>query len=177
MILNSFSSDMVSKNSENSNVDLNDFLELYNINDDFEWKSLIENPYRQMVKTSNLLYKAVLQRSATKRRKIIHNNAHYKDKDVIRTPNRIISKQEQKILSKTNNLSKFLRKRTKQLNNVCQRLIKKTPKYKEIITELGENRETLEKGDILEQFQAYRKELDIKLNEIELDLSQKREDE
>lgn len=165
-----FSSDMVSKNSENSNVDLNDFLELYNINDDFEWKSLIENPYRQMVKTSNFLYKAVLQRSATKRRKIIHNNAHYNDKDVIRTPNRIISKQENKILSKTNNLSEFLRKRTKQLHNVCQRLIKKTPKYREIIIELGANRENFEKGDILGQFQAYRKELDIKLNEIESNL-------
>lgn len=165
-----FSSSMVSKNSENSNVDLNDFLELYNINDDFEWNSLIENQYRQMVKTSNLLYKAVLQRSKAKRRGIIHNNAHYNDKDVIKTPNRIISKQEQKILSKTNDLSKFLRKRTKRLHNVCQRLIKKTPKYREIEIELRENRESLEKKDILEQFQGYRKELDIKLNEIESNL-------
>ena len=170
-----YSLDMVNDNNEKSNVELNEFLEDHDLNYDFEWKSLIEDQYNQMENTSNILYKATIQRSKTKYRKIIHNNAHYSDKDIMKRVNRIISRQGSKIFSKVSQLSRFLRKRAKRQANVCQRLIKKTPEYKEIEPELIKNREQFENDDILERFQTYRVALDEKLDKIEDEINNKNE--
>jgi hypothetical protein len=168
---------MVNDNNEKSNVELNEFLEDHDLNYDFEWKSLIEDQYNQMENTSNILYKATTQRSKTKYRKIIHGNAHYSDKDIMRIANRIISRQGSKIFSKANQLSKFLRKRTQRQANICQRLIRKTSEYKEIEPELIKNREQFENDDILERFQTYRVALDEKLDKLKMKLITKMNNE
>jgi len=128
-----------------------------------------------MENTSNILYKATTQRSNAKYRKIIHGNAHYSDKDIMRIVNRIISRQGNKVFSKVNQLSRFLRKRAQQQFNICQRLIRKTPEYKEIEPELIKNREQFENDDILERFQTYRVDLDEKLDKIEEEINNKNE--
>ena len=166
-----YSLDMVNDNNEKSNVELNEFLEDHDLNYDFEWKSLIEDQYNQMENTSNILYKATTQRSKTKYRKIIHSNAHYSDKDIMKIANHIISRQGSKIFSKVSQLSRFLRKRAKRQANICQRLIRKTPEYKEIEPELIKNREQFENDDILERFQTYRVALDEKLDKIEEEIN------
>ncbi len=101
-----------------------------------DWKNLINEPIRKM-KNSNTILQNILNRfGSIKQYRFIHKNKRYNGS--IKKAREIINNQSDQLNRLRYKQKKWLKKRVERQNKICERLIKKSPEYRETEKNLTE---------------------------------------
>ena len=154
--------------------ELRDYLESKEMKDVDDWEKLIEDRINKMYKTNEIIHKLLYMRSKSVHKKIQRKNRKYKGEKVVKKPENIITNQTKQLDTLTAKQTETLLGMVKKQDLICKRIIRATPKYKEIKKTLSEN----EKQFTETNFKGYITNLKKELKEMfkELTQTKKRKD-
>jgi len=115
---------------------INDYLDKKGLVSSEDWDNLISESIRKIENGNTILHNILDRFRSIKHRRFIHKNKRYNGS--IKNPRRIIQKQTDQLNSLRHKHREWLRKRVERQNKICERLIKRSPEYKEVKEKLTE---------------------------------------
>lgn len=117
------------------------YLKSKNLETDESWINLFKEKYELMVRTDKILQDLVRRYGKIRKRRYCRKNKRY-DESLLGV-NKIINHQEDKLWMYHISQNQFLRKVSQRQRQILERLIRRTPEYKEIKDKMEEMRDSI----------------------------------
>jgi len=135
--------DIISEIQEKATEKIYEFLKSKNLRDDWNWREIIKEDYEKILEGYNKIYGLSKRIGKHRAKRFIRKNRNYKKSLKKISLLREIDEQDRKLQNLTDRQNKDLKKIRKIQRRIFQRLIKKTPEYKEVEEELTELRDNI----------------------------------